>query len=594
MKFKPSYPVRGAAKLSWLASLLLLLITPSALSAEAAGRVALVIGNDNYKNVASLRNARSDAEAVARTLSDLGFEVTFETNLDERGLKGAVREFIGRLSGGDEAVFYFAGHGVQLGAANYLLPTDIAAEDEGRVKDEALPLQRVLDSLSDQRVRFSLAIIDACRNNPFPSRRDRSISTVRGLAPTNPASGQMVMFSAGAGQAALDLLDDRDKSRNGVFTRVLLREMRKDGVSADQVLRNVRDEVVRLARSVNHEQVPALYDQSIGRFYFKSTTSKDASAQREPESAPSVTRLRPVEDSGEEKLFWESVKDSKSPDELRAYLKKYPSGTFSELAQVRLRTLSVGNGGKLSSGDVIRPQGAPSGAQEIATPRRAANDSEWIKIPAGPFKSGISLDSMNLKEYKINKTEVTNRQYSEYLAVCPSGDVCGPSALPPYWADVEYLRATADHPVVFVSNPDAASYCRWNNARLPSAVEWEKAARGLSGDLYPGGSRVTLASINILGSENRAARRNAALRQIPTWAVTDPRYAQDKSAFGVLGMAGNVSEWTSTTAGSKQDMRLIVGASWDSWEIADALAYQTIPKRQTDKSSSLGFRCVRD
>jgi len=106
---------------------------------EVATRKALVIGNNVYRNVASLRNAKSDAEAVAESLRSLGFAVTLRTNIGEKDLKTSVREFVNSLDGGDEAVFYFAGHGVQFGAANYLLPVDVAAEDEGRVRDESLP-----------------------------------------------------------------------------------------------------------------------------------------------------------------------------------------------------------------------------------------------------------------------------------------------------------------------------------------------------------------------------------------------------------------------------------------------------------------------
>ena len=115
--------------------------------------------------------------------------------------------------------------------------------------------------------KFTLAVIDACRNNPFPNK-GRAIGG-RGLAPTSAATGQMIMFSAGTGQQALDRLGDQDKERNGLFTRIFAKEMLKPGLSVDRVLRNVRNEVVRLAKTVGHEQTPALYDQAIGEFYFK-------------------------------------------------------------------------------------------------------------------------------------------------------------------------------------------------------------------------------------------------------------------------------------------------------------------------------------
>jgi hypothetical protein len=91
----------------------------------------------------------------------------------------------------------------------------------------------------------------------------------RGLAPTTAATGQMVIFSAGSGQQALDKMGPADKNKNGLFTRVFLKEMQKTGVSIDRIVRNVRTEVVEMAKSVGHDQVPAIYDQVVGDFYFK-------------------------------------------------------------------------------------------------------------------------------------------------------------------------------------------------------------------------------------------------------------------------------------------------------------------------------------
>lgn len=143
-----------------------------------------------------------------------------------------------------------------------------------------MPLQRVLDDQREQKTRFALAIVDACRDNPFKGT-GRAIGG-RGLAPVTAATGQMVLYSAGAGQEALDHLGPHDSDPNGVFTRVLIREISKPGMPADQILKNVRDQAVRLARGVDHEQVPALYDQSIGEFYFAPTrhtgTATDATA----------------------------------------------------------------------------------------------------------------------------------------------------------------------------------------------------------------------------------------------------------------------------------------------------------------------------
>jgi hypothetical protein len=247
--------------------------TPIALPAVAeanAGvknRKALILGNDSYKDVPVLLNARSDAKAISASLARSGFEVSMHLDLTERGMKEAIRNFKTQIKGGDEVVMYFAGHGVQLGATNYLLPVDIRGQSEDQVRDEAIPLQRLLDDIQDTKARFALAIIDACRDNPFKTA-GRTIGG-RGLSATAAATGQMVMFSAGTGQQALDRLGPNDKEPNGLFTRVLLKEMEKPGVSIERLVRNVRNEVARLSKSVGHDQVPAVYDQTLGDFYFR-------------------------------------------------------------------------------------------------------------------------------------------------------------------------------------------------------------------------------------------------------------------------------------------------------------------------------------
>lgn len=242
-------------------------VNPTSAMTATANRKALVIGNDTYKSVTKLLNAREDAKAIASNLTAVGYKVTLQLDLNEKEMKAALRTFSSQVQGGDEVMFFFAGHGVQLGAANYLLPTDIGGESEAQVKDEAIQLQRILDDMTEKKAKFTLAMIDACRDNPFKSM-GRNIGG-RGLAPTTAATGQMVVFSAGSGQQALDRLGSTDKNKNGVFTRTFLKEMQKSGVSIDRIVKNVRNEVAELAKTIGHEQVPAIYDQVLGDFYFK-------------------------------------------------------------------------------------------------------------------------------------------------------------------------------------------------------------------------------------------------------------------------------------------------------------------------------------
>ena len=238
-------------------------------AAVYANRKALVIGNDSYKYVTQLSNAREDAKTMADNLKSVGYQVTLKLDVTEKELKASLRQFKNQVESGDEVAFFYAGHGVQLANSNYLVPIDVAGEAEDQLRDEAIALQRLLDDMSDKKVKFTLAMVDACRDNPFKTNGRALGGNGRGLASTTAATGQMIVFSAGTGQQALDKLGPSDKNKNGVFTRVFVKEMQKPGVSIDRVVRTVRTEVVNLAKSVGHEQVPAIYDQVVGEFYFK-------------------------------------------------------------------------------------------------------------------------------------------------------------------------------------------------------------------------------------------------------------------------------------------------------------------------------------
>ncbi len=244
-----------------------------------AARLALVIGNDTYSHVSSLTNARNDANLIATTLHDGGFQVVggVRQNLDRNAIWNAIDQFRHQIAKGDDVVFYYAGHGVQIGADSLLLPVDIDAETEEQVLRNGVNLVEVQDALKN--ARFALLIIDACRNNPFPPKagRTRSIGEVRGLLPVEAAEGNAILLSASRGQTALDFVPGITTS-NGLFTYRLAQAMRTPGVDILSALRQVRDNVEDEAMRANHQQRPALVEELRGEFVLF------------PSSAPPVTQ----------------------------------------------------------------------------------------------------------------------------------------------------------------------------------------------------------------------------------------------------------------------------------------------------------------
>jgi formylglycine-generating enzyme required for sulfatase activity len=241
-------------------------------SAETTpARLALVIGIDTYENIAPLQKARNDAEAVARALARSGFEVVTLLDVNRRELNMQLALFVDRLNKGDEAVFYFAGHGIEIEGRNHLLPADIPAVEPAQqafLASESLAVDHVLDLIRARGTRVSLLILDACRDNPFPRQGTRSVGALRGLARLEPPAGAFIMFSAGIGQAALDRLSDQDDDPNSVFTRRLLPLLDVPGLPIHEVARRVRIDVMDLAQTVGHDQRPAYYDEITGDFTF--------------------------------------------------------------------------------------------------------------------------------------------------------------------------------------------------------------------------------------------------------------------------------------------------------------------------------------
>jgi len=205
-------------------------------------RVALVVGNSAYRHVPPLANPVNDAKAVAGALRAAGFGKVRELyDGDLAGFTAALKDFGDLASVSDWAVIYYAGHGVEVGGSNFLIPVDAVLARQAHVEDEAMPLSRLLSKVSAAS-KMQLVILDACRNNPFVAkmhstgRSTRSISP--GLAPIEPESGVLVAYSARDGTTAVD-----GDGPNSPFAQALVQYLPEPGLEIGLLFRKVRDAV---------------------------------------------------------------------------------------------------------------------------------------------------------------------------------------------------------------------------------------------------------------------------------------------------------------------------------------------------------------
>jgi hypothetical protein len=309
MNYRPSFT---AALVGALAVSLLVLAQP----AHAEKRVALVIGNNDYKNVPKLQKAVNDARTMGATLKQLGFSVMVAENQNRQQFSQTLLDFDNAVAPGDTAFFFYAGHGFEIAGQNFLLPTDVPAVTEGQedlLRDASVLADRIIERLQNKKARTAILVFDACRNNPFERSGTRAIAGGGGLAPmTQLPEGVFSVFSAGPRQTALDRLSNDDANPNSVFTRTFSRELLQPGENLVQVAQHTRRLVSEMAETVNHKQIPVYFDQMVDDVFLNGLP-KDAPATvvtketaKPPEPPPqkvaalppvSVPRIPPPNDS---------------------------------------------------------------------------------------------------------------------------------------------------------------------------------------------------------------------------------------------------------------------------------------------------------
>jgi hypothetical protein len=319
--------LRFAGHLGGAGKLLSLLAAISCLSlvltdpAFAERRFALVVGNSAYQTVAPLDNPKNDASLMARTLADLGFVLIgggAQLDLDKAALDRAVQSFGKEIQGADVALFYYAGHGVQVSGANYLVPINANPTREADVDFQMMDVNLVMRQMQGAGTRLNLVILDACRNNPFGGRGLRASGG--GLAQMRAPEGTLISYATQPGNIAQDGVDD-----NSPYTKALATTISRAGLDIFQTFNEVG---LMVKHATGGSQQPWVSSSPIdGNFYFKPPAETPASGRTDQNNV--------------EITFWNSIKDTRNPQLFDAYLKRYPNGAFAEIARINLEQFKI-------------------------------------------------------------------------------------------------------------------------------------------------------------------------------------------------------------------------------------------------------------
>ena len=300
-------------------------------AATAASRVALVIGNSAYQSVGVLPNPANDARDMAAALQRLDFDVSLHTDLTYDGMRRALQDFGDKAQGADMAVVFYAGHGIEIERQNYLIPIDARLQTDRSVAFEAVPLDLMLTAVDGAKT-LKVVLLDACRNNPFAARMQRSGTTRaigRGLSRIEPATGTLVGFAAKEGTIAND-----GSSRNSPYTSALLQHIETPGLEISLMFRQVRDAVLA---STGNAQEPFTYGSLPGRnLYFKPPANDNSSANPSPLTNPPQPQ-QPAQD----RLAWDAIKDTSSIAIIEAFVRRFPTSLYADFARARIEELQA-------------------------------------------------------------------------------------------------------------------------------------------------------------------------------------------------------------------------------------------------------------
>jgi len=628
-----------------------LILTAGVVSAQS--RVALVIGNGAYKHAPGLPNPTSDATEVGAALERLGFDVLMRTDQTAAGMRAAVRDFSIVMEGAELALFFYAGHGIQVGGRNYLIPVDADVEREADVDLSTIPLDLILAQM-DRSSATRVVFLDACRNNPFESRLARSMGQSRavgslgnGLAPIETDGGTFVGYATDPGEVAFD-----GAGRHSPFTASLLQHIEQPGLEINSLMTRVRADVFQ---NTDRLQRPWSSSSLLNEVYL---ASSEPVAEPERKLDPRLVEL----------AAWEQVQSLDTDSAYQAYLDTYPQGLFRQMAEAQLNTQPAVATPETEVAVLAPPQKpitrsepmipavrptarpAPQATPEpvVVTepePERArptltlvtplnedcAACPRTLLIPAGATTLGSDVSSaegprtpQTIASFYMSAAEITVGEMRRFEEA--SGQRIRRSCF--VWTEVGRLRSrdgaywgapgfdvTDDHPAACINWDDAQAYVNWLNSedpkggwRLPSEAEFEYASRAGTVTSYPwdGGAEALCRQANGAGAESKFRHRNRACDD--GFATPVPASTFPANAFGLSHMIGNLWEWTAdcwngshrgaSAEGAARisgncSSRVLRGGSWDDPAENLRAAYRVgIPKNR--RQANVGFRVARD
>ena len=516
--------------------------------AHGEQRVALVIGNGAYQD-SPLRNPPNDARAIAQALRGCGFQVIEKINSDERGMIEAIRTFGQKIRGGGVGLFYYAGHGMQVGGTNYLVPVGTDVKKESDVEFECVDANRVLREMEDAGNALNIIILDACRNNPF-ARSFRSND--RGLKKMDAPRGSLLAYATAPGDVAAD-----GDGQNGLYTAILLDYMRTPGATVEQVFKNVGRDV---QQKTGGSQVPWIALSLTEDFYFvpesPGAVSPSPAPLTPPPAAVQFGHLQVNVNAAHSQVYVNGTyRGAASPGTplnlsnvgLGQIQVKVTASGYEESTQrhtlkanewtqavIELVAVTVAPPAPVrpSARPETRPQ--PSGQQVGQTQTFSLAGGariEMVWIAPGSFMMGEEGSSHRVtlsQGFYLGKYEVTQGEWESVMGTQP-------------WAGKNNVQANPNHPAVYISWDDVQAFIGKLNAaageniyRLPTEAEWEYACRAGTSTRWPFG-------------EDESQLGDYAWYKDNAWDAgleyAQPVGQKKPNPWGLYDMHGNVWEW---------------------------------------------------